>query len=272
MILVFITTIAFAQDNSTAQWAKNNITVDGNAVDWNAPLKHYDNDTRLFFDFKNDNNNLYLCFQTKDEMTETKIMRSGMKIIITDKINGKHKSSINFPLGSNHPSKRTQTDGIKPDPLSTHSSRHQSFLAQDTMMEVKGFADKNGLIPANDVASIHAAINWDSANTFTYEAAIPLKELFGNDYNIKDISKDISLNVIINAMPAGSQNENTGGYGGRGGHGGGGRMGGGARMGGSGGHEGNGTEDEGNGHYGYDRAAIFQKSELKQKFTLATPQ
>src|SRR6185312_8025996 len=138
VILVFIATIAFAQDNSTAQWAKNNITVDGNAADWNHSLKHYDNDTRLFFDFKNDTNNLYLCFQTKDEMTEAKIMRAGMKIIIINKINGKHKSSIDFPLGFKHASKQAQTDDtVKPDPLSTQTNKHQHFLSRDTMMEVK---------------------------------------------------------------------------------------------------------------------------------------
>jgi hypothetical protein len=273
LVLIVIATIAVAQDNSSAQWAKNNITVDGNAADWNAPLKHYDNDTRLFFDFKNDSNNLYLCFQTKDEMTEAKIMRAGMKIMISDKINGKHKSTINFPLGFKRQTRPTQTeDGIKPDPLSSHSVRHLNFLSQDTIMEVKGFADKNGLISANDVTGIHAAINWDSTNILTYEVAIPLNKLFGAGYNIKDFSKDISLNVVINAMAAGSQNQSAGAFSGRGGHGGG-RMGGG-RMGGSGaiGHEGNRAEGEENGSYGSERAAMSQKSELKQKFALAMPQ
>jgi hypothetical protein len=272
LILVFVGAFGFAQENSTAQWTKNNITVDGNAADWNQSLKHYDNSTRLFFDFKNDSNNLYLCFQTKDEMTGTKIMRAGMKIIISDKINGKHKSSVSFPLGfKNHTKPAETNDAVKPDPLATSGSRHQNYLALDTLMEVKGFADKNGLISANDVNSIHAAINWDSANTLTYEVAIPLKELFGAGYKLTDFSKGVSLNVIINAIPAGSENENAGGYGGRGGHGGG-RMGGG-RMGSGGmGHEGNRTEGEGNSQYEYDRAALLQKSELKQRFELASPQ
>lgn len=271
-IVVFIATIAVAQDNPTAQWAKNSITIDGSAADWNQSLKHYDNDTRLFFDFKNDSNTLYLCFQTKDEMTEAKIMRAGMKIIISDKINGKHKSSVSFPLGFKNRAKSEETDdAIKPDPLSTHSNRHQSFLAHDTSMEVRGFADKNGLISAYDVKSIHAAINWDSANTLTYEIAIPLKELFGVGYNIQDYSKGVSLNVIVNAMPAGFQTEKPGGYNGRGGRGGG-RMGG-NRMGSGGmGHEGNGTESESNGQSAYERAMMSQKSELKQRFALATPQ
>ena len=38
------------------------------------------------------------------------------------------------------------------------------------------------------------------------------------------------------------------------------------------GHEGNRTEGEGGEQYGNERAAMSQKSELKQKFVLAMPQ
>jgi hypothetical protein len=48
---------------------------------------------------------------------------------------------------------------------------------------------------------------------------------------------------------------------------------GGNRMGSGGmGHEGNGTESESNGQSAYERAMMSQKSELKQRFALATPQ
>lgn len=261
LTLFFITKSIFAQDNPSAQWTKNNITVDGNVQDWNS-LKHYDNGTRLFFDFKNDSNNLYLCFQTKDEINQAKIMRSGMKIILSDKINGKHKSIINFPLGVKNAVKPTDSeDKIQPDPLASHQSRHAVFLASDTMMEVKGFANKNGIVSPNDVSGIHAAINWDSANTLTYEIAIPLKELFGNNFNVKDISKEISLNVIINAMSvADSKNGSADGFSGRSDHGE-------RRMGSSSG----GMEQE-NRMAEYNRMVMLQKTELKQKFTLSVTQ
>jgi hypothetical protein len=261
LTLFFITSSTFAQDNPTAQWAKNNITVDGNIQDWNS-LKHYDNQSKLFFDFKNDSNNLYLCFQTKDEINQAKIMRSGIKIILSDKINGKHKSTINFPLGVNHAGKSANSeDNIQPDPLASHLSKHAVFLASDTMMEVKGFANKNGIISSNDVSGIHVAINWDSANTLTYEIAIPLKELFGNNFNVKDISKEISLNAIINAMSvADSKNGIANGYSGRRGEG--------ERRTGGGSDE---MEQEKR-MAEYNRMILSQKTELKQKFTLSANQ
>jgi hypothetical protein len=273
LILSFIATISFAQEVSTAQWEKNNITVDGNAADWNHSLKHYDNDTRLFFDFKNDSNDLYLCFQTKDEITEEKIMRSGMKIILSNKINGKHKAVINFPLGIKHSSTPVQQDEETPqEGVTGYPRTHKAFGANDSM-EVKGFADKNGLIPANDISGIHAAMGRDSSNALTIEIAIPFKEMFGNDYQVKDLSKEISLNVIINAMPAGSQNHESG-YAHGGGRGGG-RMGGGYGHGGMHGSRGTGEQNEADDatqQTGLDRMAMFQKSELKEKFQLATPQ
>ncbi len=271
VLLICIGTFLFAQENPVCEWAKKKVIVDGNASEWNLPLKNYDTDTKLFFDFKNDSNNLYLCFQTKDEMTEAKIMRSGMKIILSNKINGKHKSIIDFPMPA---SKSAESkDEIQPDLMATRPNRHIAFLSKDTLMEVKGFATENGTISSQDTTGIHPAINWDSTKTFTYEIAIPLREMFGNDYAIKDLSKGISLDIVINAMATGKGSKNSGsengfsergrGEGDRGG-----RMGGSGYGGMRGGR--NRMGDQENGQLQEDRSAMFQKAELKQKIILAT--
>lgn len=88
----------FAQEEPTSEWAKNSISIDGNSNDWDLPIKNYDSDTKLFFEIKNDNKNLYLCFQSKDQMNQAKMIRAGMKIILSSKINGKHKATIDFPF------------------------------------------------------------------------------------------------------------------------------------------------------------------------------
>ena len=176
-------------------------------------------------------------------------MRAGMKIILSNKINGKHKSVIEYPLpASKIPEKK---DEIQPDPMAPHQSRHAAFLEKDTLMEIKGFTTKNGMISTRDTSGIHAAINWDSANVFTYEIAIPLKEMFGNNYDLKDLSKEISLDVVISATRADNlkNSEGESEYPGKGG----------GRMGGQGG-----------GQYQGNRQAMFVKTEMKQKFVLAT--
>ena len=88
----------------------------------------------------------------------------------------------------------------------------------------------------------------------TYEVSVPLKELWGNDFNVKDLSKGISLNVIIDAlkMPVHSgRNKEESGSSGEGES----RAG---RMGG-----------QGNSEMQSDRSAMFQQSELKEKLSLA---
>lgn len=259
-VFLFLTVsmFSFAQDSPSSTWAKNKVVVDGNSQEWNLPLKNYDKVTGLFFDFENDSTNLYLCFQTKYEMNESRIMRAGIKIILSNKINGKHKSVIDFPLpASKFPEKK---DEIQPDPLARHEDKHAEFLKKDTLMDVKGFATKNGMISTRDTSGIHAAINWDTANVFTYEIAIPFKEMFGNSYDLKNLSKEISLEVVINATRADNlpnregeseDSERGGGYGGM-------RQGG-NRMGG-----------QRSGQYQGNRQAMFPKTELKQKFILAT--
>ncbi|MEO8721240.1 MAG: hypothetical protein ABI297_02655 [Ginsengibacter sp.] len=255
LVLISLSLFAFSQENPTAQWAKNNIVIDGNINDWNSQLKHYDNETSLFFDFKNDSTNLYLCFQTKNEMNQSKIMQSGMKIILSDKSNGKHKAIINFPLADKYAAKKVEApDKIKPDPLSTHQTRQAAFLLSDTMMELKGFINQNGLISIKNISGVNAAINWDSANTLTYEIKIPLKELYGNDYEERDVAKGISMNVVINAMSVSDAKKNMENeYSGR------------SHL----GEDRVGAAPGGNYQDRYNRAVMFQKTELKQKIVLS---
>lgn len=245
-LFISLSALSFAQEIPASSFAKNKIVIDGNAGEWNLPLKHYDNTTRLFFDFENDVNHLYLCFQAKDELNEEKILRAGMKIILSSKINGKHKSVINYPLPASKTSENN--DEITSDPLAPKTNAHAAFLAKDSLMEVKGFATQSGTISSKDTIGIHAAINWDTSKILTCEIAIPLKEMFGENYNTNDFSKDIYMEVVINAVPYGnfsklsrtqsnSENEES-------------------------------SEER---QLRAKRAFMLQKAQLKEKFTLARP-
>lgn len=245
-LLATMSTFSFAQEAPASSFAKNKIIIDGSPAEWNLPLKHYDNTTRLFFDFENDATHLYLCFQAKDEMNEEKILKAGMKIILSSKINGKHKSVINYPLPA--PKTSENEDEITRDPLATRTDNHATFLAKDSLMEVKGFATQSGIISSKDTATIHAAINWDTSKTLTYEIAIPLKEMFGENYDIQDFSKDISLEVVINAVPYGNFSKFN------------------RTQSNSGSEES--SEDR---QLQAKRAFMLQKTQLKERFTLARP-
>jgi uncharacterized membrane protein YgcG len=270
--ILLMSSRAFAQENTALSWSATRVKIDGDAHDWSLPLHHYDTNTKLFFDFKNDSNNLYLCFQSNDEIIQVKIIRAGMKINLSNKINGKHKASINFPLPAEESKPERTENAIAADPSYSHQKLHTAFLAGDSLMIVKGFTNREGAISTNDTSGIHAAINWDENNMLTYEVSVPLKELCGNDFNAKDLSKGISLNVIIDAlkMPAQSRSkrEENGSSGEGEGESRGGRMGGSGRSGGMG-HGGGRMGGQGNSEMQSDRSAMFQQSELKEKLSLA---
>ena len=259
--------VAFAQETSTLNWAKSGVVVDGDAHEWNLPLKHYDATTKLFFDFQNDSNNLYLCFQSNDQANQLKILRGGMKLELSARINGKHKASVNFPLPAQI-AKPQPDDEVESGSAFSYKKTQAILIAGDTLMMVKGFVSKDGTISSNDPSGLHAAIREGKNNMLTYELAIPLKELLGNDFQLKDLSKDIGLNVIIDAVkrPARSVSESgENNSEGEGGGMGGGRSGGGG-MGGRGGGERMGGQGSGQ---SFDRSALYEKSELKEKLNLA---
>jgi hypothetical protein len=264
-LFLFMGTIVFAQENFSLPFANAAVIADGDPHDWTTPLKHYDINTRLFFDFKNDSNNLYLCFQTNDIATQTKLLRAGMKITLSSKINGKHKATIGFPLAANVPKSASNDNASAAESQFSHKKSQAILMSGDTLMELKGFISADGIVASSNKNGISAAIKSDDNDMFTYEAVIPLKELLGDHFEIKDVSKEILLSATINAMkkPASDNRRGDNGFSeeGEGGRMGGGRQGGmgrGGRMGGNGG-----------GNYSMDRSALYDKSELKQKLSLA---
>jgi hypothetical protein len=260
LFLVF--KISFAQEGTpTSTWISSPVKIDGKATEWKLPLRFYDDGTKLFFAFANDDKNLYLCFQSPDDMFQMKIIRAGMEVSVSAK--GKHKVSITFPITQQSVPEPTKGDNNEMQ-NAEKQNRRTNFILQNTMMNVKGFVTRNGIIPINDTSGIHAAINWDENNKLTYEIAIPFKEWFGADYNTADIVKDISMDVTINALKQTHHNNGGGENGMAGGRG---------RMSGGGGgmrHQRSADSDAESqvmpGEYKY---SLYEKSKLKQKFILA---
>jgi len=247
------------------------VKIDGKANDW--PAFHlYDNSSKLFFAFSNDDKNLFICFQSSDEMNQAKITRAGMKINLSVKTSDKHKVAINFPLGQNSETTKLAADKKNDgDAKSSKQEHRNNFFAQNTMMDIKGFVTKDGMITINDSSGINAAINWDDNDKLTYEIAIPFKEFYGAGYTPEDLLKPVSIDAEVDAI----KNKGHGSYGGGQGFGArGGRGGRGGRMGGGGGghrQENAETADEKiEDPTAVNRDALFEKGELKEKFILAT--
>jgi hypothetical protein len=273
---------ANAQDVSTANWMAQPVTVDGIPAEWPKPLNFYDSDTRLLFAISNDSTHVYLCFESKDEQTQRKIMRAGMKVELDIRGKGKRSATISFPLP---PKEREDVEGNTDNATATSTTNsrqpldeanrkeeqalmRQRFLTDNITMDVKGFAFTNGILPIKG-KNITVAMNWDSTGSLFYEIAVPITELFSNGYNAQELAKEITLNVEINALPqppgrntermtaAAPAGGGGGGFGGGGGGFGGRGMRGGGFGGGGGGFRGN-----------NDRSGLYKTTTFKQKFVL----
>ena len=212
LFAITLTTHVFAQsDASTAGWKAQPVKIDGKLTEWNLPLRFYDADSRLFFDIANDSNNIYLCFESRDEMTQTKLMRAGMKLTLSTKGKDKHEASIFYPVTpkpsiqnaapvtddkANKPAAQSE-----PVPYNKQTFR-ANFIKTHFVMDVDGFTTAKGEIPLQNPSGITAALNWDTASNLDYEIAIPQKEFFGAGYTAGSVSpSDITLSVELRALP-----------------------------------------------------------------------
>ena len=163
-----------------------------------------------FFDIANDSNNIYLCFESKDEMTQTKLMHAGMKLTLSTKGKGKHEASVLYPvspkLATQNEAGNGENSAAQNDPVQSNKySFRAHFIQTHSVMDVDGFATAKGEVPLQNPSGITAAIAWDTTSNLGYEVVIPEKEFFGADYTAGNISlADIILSVEIRALPRSS--------------------------------------------------------------------
>lgn len=271
LALMLLTAIqAFAQETADGKWRSMPVAIDGFGNEWSTPLRFYNSETSLFFAILNDSTNLYLCFEVRDEQTQTKINEAGMRIELKSKGRLKCDASIDFPLMEKKEQappadEGGEAGGVKKRHAETDEMR-TTFILQNVNLLAKGFATQNGLLPVKDSAGLDVALNWDDKGTMAYELKIPLKELFGPAFSFQDVTKAVSMRVEVNAF---ARPESSGGGGSTAGMGGGGMPGG---SGGGGGINGGMTgtmPPRGGGGRQTANSPMYEVKTLKQNFLLA---
>jgi hypothetical protein len=271
-LIAILATSLFGQTENISKWQSTSLTIDGNVADWLSRPPYYDNVTKLAFDIRNDGNNLYLVFQMPEQRTQLKMAGAGMSLIFETKIKPKRKAGIYFSPFMNEktgPHKRNDGD------LKGPSIVQQKYLLSPPDVLASGFAFSDGDIWGNkDTKKVAFFANWDTLNCMTIEFQIPLRELFGENFDLKKVAEqEISMTLQENAIekpetPAdgnatgtgnnpggGFQHSNSQGMGGQ-------------DMGGQGGQGGQGEHQYKGGNT--DRSKMFEAQILKQKIKLNT--
>lgn len=295
--------------------APDKIKIDGNLTDWNNNFQAYNKSTKLYYTLSNDDKFLYLVVKSIDPTNNTKITAGGITLTINTDNKKKEQDgySLTFPyVAPQTPGQRGQrgagggpggfagggpggggfagaggfgrnnnlTDSAA---LAAQATARKQTVASSKEIRVSGFKDiTDSLISIYNEHSIKTAIAYDAQNSYTYEAAIPLK-LLGLSL---DSPKEFAYNVKVNGrqVPNFNRDRVEGGQGGPGGAGGpggpggaGGNVtiggfaggGGGGNRGGGGGGGGNRGGGGGNRGGNIDFAELTSPSDFWGKYTLA---
>ncbi|MFD0750157.1 hypothetical protein ACFQZS_08395 [Mucilaginibacter calamicampi] len=261
---------AFAQEKlkdvqETPQWAATGVKVDGKLTELNNSFKAYNKTVKAFYTISNDARFIYLQLKTTDATTIAKIQAGAITFAVNTANKKKEDESfqITFPVitratrgqrgaggfggaaggGRGGPGGFAGGGGIPGFGATTDSARKENekrFLTAAKEIKVVGFKDiSDSLISVYNEYSIKAAMDFDAEGSFSYEIAIPLKQMGLTPGDGKEIAYNVKLNGLQMGGGRGPGGGNFGGAGGGdrevvvGGFGGGG--GGGARGGGGGG-------------------------------------
>ena len=303
-LLTFLTGLStYAQEKlkevqETPLWAATGIKVDGKLTELNNTFKAYNKTVKAFYTISNDSRFIYLQLKTTDATTIAKIQAGAISFALNTANKKKEEDAflITYPVitraargqrGAGGPGGAGGRGGfggggaggfgggggIPGFGATTDSARKESekkFLAAAKEIKVSGFKDiSDSLISVYNEYSIKAGMDFDNEGNFTYEIAVPLKQMGLTPGDNKEIAYQIKLNGLQmggGRGPGGGGNFGGGGgdrevvVGGAGGGGGGfggagGGGGGGARGGGGGGFGGGGGARGGFGGGGGARPA-----------------
>ena len=205
------------------------ILVDGNAIDWELPLRFVSEKEGLRYSITNDNENIYVCVASDFMPTQMRMLRAGISIYVD--IKGKEGKSVgvSFPFMG----KKRNTAPVPMDKNQQSNLRKGNFndenikklaLLEANMYKSFGFLNNaNGVYELAEINPIKMGVNYDINDILIIEAKIPIKTFYDKELNAQN-APNISVGVELNNLLGGEANRGgqMGGMGGGGMRGGGG--------------------------------------------------
>jgi hypothetical protein len=210
------------QNNSL--WASTNIKIDGNLAEWKGDFQAYNTTTKLYYIMSNDDKYLYLTIQSTDATNNAKIAAGGITFTLNTAGKKKDKDAfvLTYPVINRANRQRGQRGGgggfgggrNRGVPLSDSAAAaaadaaHKQLIEASKEIKVTGFKDiSDTLISIYNEFSIKAAIGYNAQGNFTYELAVPLKELGISP----DAAKEMAYNIKVNGLQIPGRDQNGGG-------------------------------------------------------------
>lgn len=223
---------AFAQDKlkevqETNLWAAHAVKVDGSLTEVNDSFQAFNKRVKLYYTLSNDNKYLYLQLKSTDATNNAKIQAGGITFTINTDNKKKEEDAfvLTFPVinratrgqrgaGGAGGGARGGFGGFNRGGTTDSAAvkeANKQFIAAAKEIKVVGFKDiPDSLISIYNEYSIKAAMGFNAAGNFTYEMAVPLKELGITP----DKAKEFSYNIKLNGLQMNMRINDRGGNGG----------------------------------------------------------
>ncbi len=182
---------------NVSQSSQNNkIIVDGNLNEWNTNLLYKDNHSTLSTIIVADSSNLYIALLATADWLQLKILKMGMQIYLDTSNNENMQHYIAFPT-------MQQNDGDDEILKAINKIEKQRLINSAIIMQSKGLQiTADGMHMKYNENGLKAALGTDVTGNLVYEASIPLKEIYGNNFfQIIQKKPSLSIGFVINAFP-----------------------------------------------------------------------
>jgi len=167
-------------------WAPANVKIDGKATEWDNEFRAYNNATEIFYTITNDDKNIYLAVQAKDQDIINKIVNGGITFSIEKPNEKKNKRIINitYPIKDkktflvfNLNNKTNKLDTSSKDAEIIMFNNNAQLTQKCKWIGVSGIVGLDSLISVYNESGILAAGLFDTKKVYTLELSVSLKYL-----------------------------------------------------------------------------------------------
>jgi hypothetical protein len=211
----------------SSNWQSQELIIDGQDKDWDSTMRFSDTISKLLYDIRNDGENLYLIFETSDNSMCMKLMQKGFKVSLCHKgpmpgkemhdakglrpekemrdIKGPRPGKEMHDTKGHGTCKEMRDSAFRKGPMQGGDSSlcmKRPMPIIDSAV-VNGFKFTNGWVKAGnpEKGKMDFAIGMKHPMTLVYEIKIPLRELYGDGYDVSKIASDkIDVMVTVEAL------------------------------------------------------------------------
>lgn len=190
--------------------APANVKIDGKTTEWGNQLQAYNNSTQVYYTIANNNNQLYLTIQIKEQGVINKSLIGGVTFTVNQsgKKTDKESMSITFPILKKPEISSISIKLSEPATVSDSAGRAKQTdslvrLMNDDLgnkakeIKLRGLKQlPDSTISVYNEEGIKVVARFDQYKTLVYEFAIPLKYL---GLSVKD-QPAFHYNVMLNGL------------------------------------------------------------------------